>query len=226
MSLDIEPRKPVTPRRYRNAREWLHDLGDIPLERIIVDPWPGTATVEDLLYYVEGPGPLCELVDGVLVEKTMGYWEGVIAQTIGRILGNFVEENDLGVVTGADSTMRMRTGNVLMPDVGFTATDRAPRGRSPVPITSPDLAVEVLRSSNTDREMERKLREFFTTGTRLAWIVDPDSRTVEVYTRAGPPDVTLKETEVIGGGDVLRGFSCEVERFFRRVPRDLSEPAP
>jgi Uma2 family endonuclease len=46
----------------------------------------------------------------------------------------------------------------------------------------PDLAVEILSPSNTVREMERKLREYFTAGTRLVWIVDPATSTARVYT--------------------------------------------
>ena len=46
--------------------EWLHSLGDVPLERIIFDPPPGTATEEDLLRLVERDKRLCELIDRVL----------------------------------------------------------------------------------------------------------------------------------------------------------------
>jgi hypothetical protein len=55
--------------------ELLHDLGDIPPERIIFDPLPGTATEADLLRKVEAEDQLCELVDGVLVEKPTGMYE-------------------------------------------------------------------------------------------------------------------------------------------------------
>ena len=51
-------------RRFANAAEWLHSLGDVPLERIIVDPPPGTAAEADLLRLVEGDKRLCELIDG------------------------------------------------------------------------------------------------------------------------------------------------------------------
>ncbi len=45
-------------------------LGDVPLHRIRLHPFPGTATVADVLRLCDGePKCLCELVDGVLVEK-------------------------------------------------------------------------------------------------------------------------------------------------------------
>ena len=45
------------PRHFENAAQWLHALGGIPLERIIFDPWPGTATEADLLPFVDGDKP-------------------------------------------------------------------------------------------------------------------------------------------------------------------------
>lgn len=50
----------------------LQQLGDVPLHRIRVRPAPGTATEQDVLDALEGPQKrICELVDGVLIEKPM-----------------------------------------------------------------------------------------------------------------------------------------------------------
>jgi hypothetical protein len=54
-------------------------LGGIPLDRIRMRPPPGTATEEDVLAALEAPRKrICELIDGVLVEKAMGYSESVL----------------------------------------------------------------------------------------------------------------------------------------------------
>ena len=50
------------------------DLGGIPLDRILFHPPPGTATEQDVIDQ-EARSRLCELVEGVLVEKAMGYLE-------------------------------------------------------------------------------------------------------------------------------------------------------
>ena len=63
------PSRFVPPRRFNNGAEWLHALGDVPLKRIIFDPWPGTATEADLLRLLEHDKRLCELVEHTLVEK-------------------------------------------------------------------------------------------------------------------------------------------------------------
>src|SRR5205823_12121176 len=90
----------ITERRYRTAAEWLDDLGDVPLERIIFDPWPGTATEEDLLRKVEVEKHLCELVNGTLVEKPVGFYESQVAVALSHFLLSFVIPRRLGGVSG------------------------------------------------------------------------------------------------------------------------------
>src|SRR5438105_12855288 len=94
--------RPQPPARFENGAEWLAALGAVPLSRIIFNPWPGTATEADLLYLVEHEKRLCELVDGTLVEKPVGCWEGLIAANLIVLLASHVNPRQLGAVFGAD----------------------------------------------------------------------------------------------------------------------------
>ena len=85
------------------------------------------------------------------------------------------------------------------------------------PLLVPDLAVEVLSDSNTKAEIARKRREYFVAGTRLAWIVDPRTRTVEVYTSPDAPDATLDQEQMLNGGTVLPGFSLSLAELFAEL---------
>jgi Uma2 family endonuclease len=113
----------------------------------------------------------------------------------------------------------MKSGRVRLPDAGFTSNARLPKTLEPIPTTSPDLAIEVLSDSNTAAEIRQKLIEYFQTGTRLAWIVDPSTRTVAIYHKAGEPTRTVGESDMLDGGEVLLGLSFEVSKIFKRVPR-------
>jgi Uma2 family endonuclease len=219
MSAVLPPNQVAPPtRRFDNGAQWLAALGDIPLDRVIFDPPPGTATEADLLRLVEGKKRLCELIDGTLVEKAMGYWEGVIAAIVIRILGDYVRSRGLGQVSGADSTMRMRAGNVRLPDVGFTSKERLPTTLAAIPTLSPDLAVEVLSPGNTAAEIKQKLAEYFESGTRLAWVIDPVSRTIAVYVQPGTSRV-YEESESLTADPVLPGLTLSVAEVFEGVPR-------
>jgi len=207
---------PQSPPRFPTAAQWWDALGHVPLERIVFDPWPGTATEEDVVRLDDHEDRLCELIDGTLVEKPMGYEESAIAMEIGRHLGNFVIPRKLGVVTGPDGMIKLLARRVRIPDVAFVSMARLPGGRmpkQPIPQLAPDLAVEVLSESNTRAEMTNKLQEYFTAGTRLVWYVDPKTRTIDVYTSPENP-TRLVVGDVLTGGEVLPAFQIAVADLF------------
>jgi Uma2 family endonuclease len=205
----------------------LERLGGISPRRVLLRPQPGQATEADLLRILQKTDRLFELVDGTLVEKGMGYGEGGLALDIVRLLGKFLDGHDLGDLVGADATVRLMPKLVRLPDVSFVSWDKLPgrqRPRQGIPDLVPDLAVEVLGESNTPAEMRRKLKEYFLAGVRRVWFVNPDRRTVEVFT---VPDAgtVFTEGQTLAGGDVLPGLSLPVRDVFARVPRIATEPA-
>src|SRR5688572_23888213 len=97
----------------------LHELGDVPLERIRLRPAPGTATEKDVIE-AEAQDLLCELVDGVLVEKPMGLLESGLAGMLVYFIQDFrLRNNDLGTTGGEAGTLRLAEGLVRIPDVSF-----------------------------------------------------------------------------------------------------------
>src|SRR3954454_9015048 len=169
----------AVPPQIKNFAELLDRLGGVPLERIRFQPPPGTATVKDVLEIEAHEDRLCELVDGVLVEKPMGFTESRIAVLLITALQRFVDKHDLGIVTGESGMIRMPENLVRIPDAAFFAWNKFPDRELPdegAPRLAPDLAVEVLSKGNTKAEMARKLREYFSVGVRLVWFIDARSR--------------------------------------------------
>jgi Uma2 family endonuclease len=76
--------------------------------------------------------------------------------------------------------------------------------------------VEVLSPGNTDLEMQGKLDDYFRTGTRLVWFVDPRTRTVDVYT-APDQSVRLTEANTLDGGTLLPGFRLPLRELFAEL---------
>jgi Uma2 family endonuclease len=211
-------------RRFGYVAELLDHLG-VPPERICLDPYPGEATERDLLERVERDGRLCELIDGVLVEKPMGADESALAARLGGLLFPFVEDHDAGELVGADGPFRLMPGLVRLPDLSFLSRERLPGGLplGRVATVVPDLAVEVLSDSNTTQEIDQKLKEYFFHGVRVVWVIDPPPRTVRVYT-AVDESTLLTEDQTLDGGDVLPGFTLPLSRLFAKVR--LPRPKP
>lgn len=191
-------------------------LPDIPLSRIRVAPLPGTATEADVLAVRNKDKSLCELIDGVLVEKAMGAYESLLALEIATLLKAFVKQHDLGVVLGADGMLRLTASQVRIPDACFIAWARLPGRvfpRQPIPLLCPDLAVEVLSESNTRAEMQRKLADYFNAGTQLVWYLDPQRREMSVYTSPSQCRIVGIE-EVLDGGNLLPHLALRVADIF------------
>jgi Uma2 family endonuclease len=204
-----------------NLADLQERLGDVPLSRIRFRPWPGSATVQDVLNVMERGGIVCELVEGVLVEKAVGLRESRLAGFLLGILNAFVIPRNLGIVTGEAGAMELMAGLVRIPDVAFISWDRLPGGSGPTAPMSrlaPDLAIEVLSHSNTMREMAVKRQDYFTTGVALYWEIDPVARTVDVYTSLTDVD-NLSVGDTLNGGAVLPGFSLPLGGLFSELDR-------
>jgi len=198
------------------AADLVARFGPIPLWRIRQDPAPGMATEQDVLDIYEREKRLYELVEGVLVEKTVGVQQSFLAVLLAGLLRDFVVQHKLGFVLGADGMARLAAGLVRIPDVSFVSWDQFPAGKVPrlaMLNVAPALAVEVLSPSNTREEMDRKLRDFFAAGVRLVWYVDDAHRTVQVYT-AVDQSTTLREPDTLTGDPVLPGFALPLRDLF------------
>jgi len=195
-------------------------LGGVPPERIRLHPPPGTATDKDVIE-AEGRGHLCELVDGTLVEKAMGWYESRLAMILGHLLESFLEEHDWGVTVGEGGMLRLMAGQVRIPDVGYFSWNKFPNRelpREPIPDLVPDLAIEVLSRGNTEAEMQRKLRDYFAAGVRLVWYIDLRQRSTRVYSSVAKVTV-IGEDQPLSGGDVLPGFEVTLSELFARADR-------
>ncbi len=215
MATIIEPRSAAV----EPLADLVYELGDIPRERIRLRPPPGTATEKDVVEAEARDKRLCELVDGVLVEKPMGFLESRLALVLGYYLEAFRDTHDLGITAGESGMMRLHPGLVRIPDISFVRWERLPdrkTPREPIAGLAPDWAVEILSRSNTRREMDRKVREYFSAGTRLVWLVDPRARTVQVFT-AVDHCLTIDEDGTLDGGDVLPGFTLRLREWFARA---------
>lgn len=200
-------------------------LGDVPAHRIRLTPPPGFARVEDVARIEVSENRLYELEAGVLVEKTMGWLESIIAAQILLELGIYLRRHDFGQVLGPDGALEILPGTTKIPDVSFIGWARfAKRGLIPgsIPALVPDLVVEVLSKFNTAVEMESKLATYFQAGVRLVWYIDPATRTAKAWS---DPDhaIDVPADGALSGQSVLPGFELALQELFKRAERSSPE---
>lgn len=159
-----------------------------------------------------------ELIDGeIVVMSPSSNRNPKIAATIARLIGNYVAENDLGDVTGADGGYIISNDAVLSPDAAFIAKEHIPIEDFvfyPVP---PDLAVEVISPSESRPKVREKTRKYLEAGTQIVWNVYPDEQTVDRVTLAEGGQLLIKEYksgETIDATPAVPGFTVPVAEFF------------
>ncbi|MBN9117983.1 MAG: Uma2 family endonuclease [Planctomycetes bacterium] len=215
----------ITTELPETSFAYLHErLGGVSLVRIRRNPPPGRATGEDLL---RAQKPICELIDGVLVEKAMGTLESMLGSFLNALIWEHVRSNDLGVVLGEAGYIRLGVNQVRAPDVAFVPWSEFPDGEVPEDeafwAVAPGLIVEVLSPGNTKAEIDRKLTEFFGIGCKLAWVIDPRAKSAKVYTSA-KKFKECDETGTLDGGKVLPGFKLPLADLFASTKPRKKKP--
>ena len=174
-------------------------------------------TADDLLE-LHSRGVRGELIRGVFCETmSTGRKHGLIVGKLAYTLGAVAYPQGLGSIMASDSgvLLEREPDTVREPDIAFFSVDTMPYGDDSEGYADviPDLVVEIVSPSDSSQEVRDKARMWLDFGVPLVWVGYPGRREVEVYT-AGNSVITLTESDVLNGGEVLPGFSCRVSEIF------------
>ena len=177
---------------------------------------PHRRTLEHLLAIDDRPPP--DLVDGEFEERAIkGHAADAIVMRVGHHLMDWALDTNAGDIQGPTAGYQLfpdAPSKVRFPDVSFTRRDRLPAARPKgVSRLMPDLVVEVVSPNDNAAQLRREVRDFLAAGVPLIWVVNPDSRDVQV-TRADGTGELLGEGDTLRGGDVLPGFERLVVDMF------------
>ncbi len=204
------------PITLRTLDDLVRELGGIPLSRVHLSPAIGEANETALLAPEKR---YCELVDGALVEKAMGYFESRLASMLMLFIESWLSQNNIGYAMADGAMTRLQHGLVRIPDASFIRWDRVGSRevpRDPICRIVPNLAVEIISHSNTRAEIDRKRREYFEAGVELIWIVYPETISVEVWSTVRDCHIAGKD-DTLNGGTVMPGFTLPIKTWFSRA---------
>ena len=165
-------------------------------------------------------GDRYEIVNGELVNMgNSGMAHGDLCAFLVGNLAIYVRAKKLGSVCDSSTAFKMKLGNKRSPDISFVAKERL-KGLKKLPKGffegAPDLAIEVLSPSNTFEEIHSKLVEYFESGCKLAWVINPDEESVLVY-RKPQPEKLLKITDSLDGEELIPGFTLAIAELFTEL---------
>ncbi|HET6423965.1 MAG TPA: Uma2 family endonuclease [Planctomycetaceae bacterium] len=167
---------------------------------------------------IESTDALFETINGVRVEKQpMGAYAVTIASELARLLGNFVNQLRLGLVsTEVLFLLNREPRQERRPDLSFVSRARM-RGEPP-PISGawdviPDLAVEVVSPTNAADEIEKKVTEYLDYGVQQVWVLYPESRRLYIH-RSRCEVAVVGEDDRLSGGDLFPGLEFRLGDVF------------
>jgi Uma2 family endonuclease len=170
---------------------------------------------------------LYELERGEVVEVSRpGERHGVVCGNVAWFLNGYVRQQRKGYVCVNDTGLILERDpdTVRGPDLMLYLEQRRYDDLNPkYSEQPPTLVVEVLSPNDHFQKVMRRVDRFLARGTRLVWVVDPDSRGVTVC-KAGEFPRPLEGDDELVGGDVLPDFRCRVADFFYMPGEEA--PAP
>ncbi len=173
-------------------------------------------TIEDLDDLPDDDGTKYQIYDGELTIMPPSQRNATeLGAEMLYIIKDFIRGKNLGYAAGADGgyILSRKPDTIVSPDASFISKERAgerkPTGYYPV---APDLAVEVICPTDRAADIRRKIDLYLQHGTRLIWVVYPNTRTIEVHTSDGSRNLTVADT--LEGGEVLVDFSVVVRDIF------------
>lgn len=191
-------------------------------------------TAEEFYDWANQPGNAdrrWELEDGEPIEvPSPGVPHALVCWFVIKVLTEYVVRRRAGHILTNDCGLivRRKPDSVRGPDVMLSLEslrlEHAPQGHLD---GIPALVVEVVSPSDTEKETNRRVRQYLTRGVPLVWVVYPRTRLVNVC-RPNEFHKTLDETDELTGNGVLPDFACPVRHLFE--PPDLlpaeGTPAP
>jgi len=165
------------------------------------------------------PEAVLELdADGHLIEMTPAGGESSARnQTLGALLWLAVRQSGLPLkVFDSSGGFLLPDGSIRSPDASLVRLDRwqtlSDAERRGFPPLCPDLVVELASPSNPSSELRRKMALYAANGASLGWLLLPDSRSVEIWSAASPPQSS--EARHLTAGPLFPGLVLDLDEIW------------
>lgn len=128
-------------------------------------------------------------------------------------LWNWTQRNSLGIAFDSSTGFTLPNGAIRSPDAAWVKLERwqalTPSQRRKFIPLCPDFAIELLSPTDELRETQAKMQEYLANELQLGWLINPDSKQVEIYRPRQPVEI-LQNPASLSGETVLPGFVLDL----------------
>ncbi|MDZ7959011.1 MAG: Uma2 family endonuclease [Aulosira sp. DedQUE10] len=155
------------------------------------------------------PNYRMELVDGnIVIMSPSGYESEEVGTEFAALLRNWVRPRKLGRVAGSSAGFKLPNTDLRAPDVSFVLAERLKRSTEDYAELVSDLVVEVKSKTDSLDKLRQKIQEFISLGSQIGILIDPKTRTLEVY--RSDEKIILRDGDVLTLPDLLPGWEVVV----------------
>lgn len=199
------------------------DLASVSYDAIRGDAIVLRLPPKNKVYSEEEFWELCQLNPELRMEKNSDGSVVIMAPTVSdssrqnsnlaTLLGIWRMQDGTGVSFDSSGGFTLPSGSMRSPDASWILNERwevlPEKDRKKFAPIAPDFVVELKSPSDVLRDLRNKMREYIDAGVRLGWLIDPDTRTVEIY-RPGKEVERLENATTVSGDPELPGFLLEL----------------
>lgn len=128
-------------------------------------------------------------------------------------LGNWADRDGRGIATDSSTGFVLPNGARRSPDAAWTSkveiAQLTRQSREGFWHLCPAFAIELRSQSDRIRTLRAKMTEYIANGAQLAWLIDPETRTVEIYRPAREPEI-IENAESVAGEGPVKGFLLDL----------------
>lgn len=133
-----------------------------------------------------------------------------------RLLGNWNEEAEAGIVFDSSAGFTLSTGAMLSPDASWIAQANwdalSPEDRRGFARICPDFVVELLSPTDRLTDTMRKMEHWLEAGAKLGWLIAPTTESVYIFEPGQPVRPIVGFDQELEAGPLMPGFKLELRR--------------
>jgi Uma2 family endonuclease len=153
-------------------------------------------------------------IGGLIVMPPVGSEGGSYNADLSGQLWLWNRQNQLGVTFDSSAGFTLPNGAIRSPDASWIEQRRwnalsAAQRRKFAPIC-PDFVIELKSPSDEWGDLQTKMQEYIANGAQLGWLIDPETKEVEIY-RPDQPVEQLESAMSLSGEDILPGFTLNLQ---------------
>lgn len=194
------------------------------LDRVVVRPGP-EFTEDDFFEFCQEQHSLLRIERNsegeIIIMAPAGFESDFIGIEVIAQLREWAKKDGKGVVTGPTAGLTLPDNSVLSPDASWIPIGRlkalSRKQRQKFPPLVPSFVIEIRSPSDRKKDLQEKMQTYLRNKVELGWLIDPQSRSVTIYSSERETPNELIDPERVFGEGPVAGFVLQLKQIYDQL---------